>query len=173
MYAELPKKNVSDLSTAQSKLFIKKQAQKSTSGSGTILLQLSDVGVSDATFAPYDGDRYSISTKTSSSTVHQPLSDSQVVFNATFTEVTFNGLPNSTDVVINTTLEKDLINNKTKTASRSNSIVINKTSRVGVATDGLTSNLYYGIRVDDKEISLNTPDVYNVLGVYELSLIHI
>ena len=124
LYAELQKKNVSDLSTAQSKLFIKKQAQKSTSGSGTILLQLSDVGVSDATFAPYDGDRYSISTKQSTSTIHQPLSDSQVVFNATFTEVTFSGLPNSTPVVINTTLEKDLINNKTKTASRSNSCLL-------------------------------------------------
>ena len=167
LFAELQKKNVSDVSTAQSKLFIKKQAQKSTSGSGTVLLQLSDVGVSDATFAPYDGDRYSISNKSSSSTVHQPLTDSQVVFNATFTEVTFNGLSNTTDVVINVTLEKDIINNKTKTASRSNSIVINKTSRVGVATDGLTSNKFYGIRVDDKEISLNTPDVYNIVGVYE------
>ena len=102
LYAELQKKNVSDLSTAQSKLFIKKQAQKSTSGSGTILLQLSDVGVSDATFAPYDGDRYSISTKQSTSTIHQPLSDSQVVFNATFTEVTFSGLPNSTPCLLYT-----------------------------------------------------------------------
>ena len=70
-------------------------------------------------------------------------------------------------MVINVTLEKDVINNKTKTASRSNSIVINKTSRVGVATDGLRSNKFYGIRVDDKEISLNTPDVYNIVGVYE------
>ena len=167
LYAELQKKNVSDLSTAQSKLFIKKQAQKQTSGSGTILLQLSDVGVSDATFAPYDGDRYSISNKSSSSTVHLPLTDSQVVFNAAFTEVTFSGLTNTTDVVINTTLEKDLINSKTKSASRSNDIVINTTSRTGVATDGLTSSSIYGRRVDDKEISLNTPDVYNVVGIFE------
>ena len=98
--------------------------------------------------------------------MHIPLSDSQVVFNSTFTTVTFNNVPNGTDVVINLTLEKDLINNKTKNVSRSNEIVINKTSRVGVATDGLTSSAIYGRRVDDKEVSLNTPDVY-------LSLIHI
>ena len=130
LYAELQKKNVSDVSTAQSKLFIKKQVEKSTASSGgTVQVSLSDAGVSDATFAPYDGDRYSISTKTSSSTVHIPLSDSQVVFNSTFTTVTFNGVPNSTAVVINLTLEKDLINNKTKNISRSNSIVIKKSSR--------------------------------------------
>ena len=51
-------------------------------------------------------------------------------------------------------------------SSRSNSIVINKTN-AGIATHGLTTSSGYGLRVQDKEISLNTPDVFNVVGVFE------
>ena len=60
-----------------------------------------------------------------------------------------------------------IINNKTKTVSRSSSIGITSTSQIGISTNGLASNDYYGFRVQDKEISLNTPDVYNVVGVFE------
>ena len=167
LFAELQKKNVSDVSTAQSKLFIKKQVEKTTSGTGTLAISLSDAGVSDATFAPYDGDRYSVSLKSTSDTRHQALTESQVQLVANNQQVNIKNLAGNANVVINVTLEKDLINNKTKNVSRSNSIVINKTSRVGVATDGLTSSAIYGRRVDDKEVSLNTPDVYNVVGVFE------
>ena len=38
LYAELQKKNVSDVSTAQSKLFIKKQVEKTTSNTGTLAM---------------------------------------------------------------------------------------------------------------------------------------
>ena len=58
-------------------------------------------------------------------------------------QVNIKNLNGNADVVINVTLEKDLINNKTKNVSRSNSIVINKTSRVGVATDGLQHQVPY------------------------------
>ena len=167
LYAELQKKNVSDLSTAQSKLFIKKQVQKQTSNTGTLAISLADAGVSDATFAPYDGDRYSVSLKSSSDTRHQALTESQVQLVANNQQVNIKNLANNANVVINVTLEKDIINNKTKNVSRSNSVAIQQTSRVGVATDGLTFNKYYGLRVDDKEISLNTPDVYKIIGVYE------
>ena len=67
--------------------------------------------------------------------------------------------------VVNVTLEKDIISQKTKNVSRSNSIVINKTN-AGIATHGLTTASGYGLRVQDKEISLNTPDVFNITGVF-------
>ena len=63
-------------------------------------------------------------------------------------------------------MKKDIISQKTKNVSRSNSIVINKTN-AGIATHGLTTSSGYGLRVQDKEISLNTPDVFNVVGVFE------
>ena len=168
LYAELQKRNVSDASLAQSKLFIKAQSQK-TASSGKIELTIgSDFSefANTSTFAPYDGDSYSISKKTASNTTHEVLTESQVVLSNNNRTITFNGLSSGAKV-INVTLEKDLINNKTKNVSRSNSIVINKSSRVGVSTNGISPNQFYGLRVDDKEVSLNTPDVFNLVGVFE------
>ena len=166
LYAELQKKNVSDVSLAQSKLFIKSQVEK-TASSNTLTVSVSDLtDVTSASFVPFDADRYSISKKTSSDTTHQTLEASQVVLGANNQSITFNNIVNGAKVV-NVTLEKDIISQKTKNVSRSNSIVINKSSQTGISTNGLTSATGYGLRVQDKEISLNTPDVFNVVGVFE------
>ena len=68
--------------------------------------------------------------------------------------------------VVNVTLEKDIISQKTKNTSRSNSIVIGQTN-AGIATHGPITSSGYGLRVQDKEILLNTPDVYDVVGIFE------
>ena len=166
LYAELQKKNVSDVSLAQSKLFIKSQVEKSAS-SNTLTVSVSDLtDVTSASFVPFDADRYSISHKSSSDTRHEALEESQVVLGANNQSITFNNIVNGSKVV-NVTLEKDIISQKTKNASRSNSIVINKSSQTGISTNGLTAATGYGLRVQDKEISLNTPDVFNLVGVFE------
>ena len=166
LYAQLQKNNVSDVSLAQSKLFIKSQVEKSAS-SNTLTVSVSDLtDVTSASFVPFDGDRYSISKKTSTDTTHQTLEISQVVLGANNQSITFNNITNGAKVV-NVTLEKDIISQKTKNASRSNSLVINKSSQIGISTNGLTAATGYGLRVQDKEISLNTPDVFNVVGVFE------
>jgi len=166
LYAELQKKNVSDVSLAQSKLLIKSQVEKSAS-SNTLTVSVSDLtDVTSASFAPYDGDRYSISHKTSSDTRHEVLKESQVVMGANNQSITFNNITNGAKVV-NVTLEKDIISQKTKNVSRSNSLIVNDTNQVGIATNGLTHSKGYGVRVQDKEISLQTPDVFNIVGVYE------
>ena len=165
LFAELQKKNVSDVSLAQSKLFIKSQVEK-TASSNTLTVSVSDLtDVTSASFAPFDGERYGISHKTSSDTRQQILEESQVVLGANNQSITFNNITNGAKVV-NVTLEKDIISQKTKNVSRSNSFVINKTN-AGIATHGLTTSSGYGLRVQDKEISLNTPDVFNVVGVFE------
>ena len=169
LYAELQKKNVSDVSLAQSKLFIKAQVAKAA-GSGRIQLTMgSDFPefASNSTFAPYDGDRYSISLRLTTSAVHKVIDGANVVLSNNNRTITFNGISGNDVHIVNVTLEKDLINNKTKNVSRSNSIVINNSSRVGVSTNGITPSNVYGIRVDDKEVSLNTPDVFNIVGVFE------
>ena len=166
LYAELQKKNVSDVSLAQSNLFIKSQVEK-TASSNTLTVSVSDLtDITGASFVPFDADRYSISKKTSSDTTHQTLEASQVVLGANNQSITFNNIANGAKVV-NVTLEKDIISQKTKNVSRSNSIVINKSNQTGISTNGLTSATGYGLRVQDKEISLNTPDVFNVVGVFE------
>ena len=166
LYATLQKKNVSDVSLAQSKLFIKSQVQKTVS-SNTLTVSVSDLtDVTDASFVPFDADRYSISHKAANDTRHETLEESQVVLNANNQSITFNNVTNNGPKVVSVTLEKDIISQKTKNTSRSNSIVINKTN-AGIATHGLTTSSGYGLRVQDKEISLNTPDVYDVVGIFE------
>ena len=165
LYATLQKKNVSDVSLAQSKLFIKSQVEK-TASSNTLTVSVSDLtDVTGASFVPFDADRYSISKKTTSDTTHQTLDSSQAVLSANNQSITFNNIANGAKVV-NVTLEKDIISQKTKNVSRSNSIGITSTS-AGIATHGLLTTSSYGLRVQDKEISLNTPDVFNVVGVFE------
>ena len=166
LYAELQKKNVSDVSLTNSKLFIKEQVEK-TSSSNILTVNISDItSVKNATFAPFDADRYSISKKTASSTIHEGISDSQTVLSNNNTTITFNNIPNGAKVV-NVTLEKDVIDNKSKNVSRGNNIVVNNSSVIGISTNGLTPSTSYGLRIEDKEISLNTPDVFNIVGVFE------
>ena len=169
LYAELQKKNVSDASLAQSKLFIKAQVAKAA-GSGKIELSMpSDFPdfASTSAFAPYDGDRYSLSLRTTSSAAHKAIDESRVVLSNNNSTLTINGVSGTAVHIVNVTLEKDIINNKTKNISRSNSIIIQRSNQVGIATNGVTHNAYYGLRIEDKEISLNTPDVYNITAVVE------
>ena len=169
LYAPLSKKNVSDVALGQSKLFIKKQVSKTSSAAGVITVDTSDfTGIANATFAPFDADRYSISKNNASDTQHTKLDSSQVSLSNNNTTITFTDIDfDSTACAVTVTLEKDLIDNKTKNISRSNSIVVNLSSQLGVSTNGLSPNNFYGLRVQDKEISLNTPDVYNVAGIFE------
>ena len=169
LYAPLSKKNVSDVSLGQSKLFIKEQVSKVASAQGDITVNISDfTGISNATFAPFDGDRYSISRNNANDTRHSLLDSSQVTLSNNNTTITFKDTDfGNANCAITVTLEKDLIDNKTKNVSRSNSIGITSTSQIGISTNGLAPNDYYGFRVQDKEISLNTPDVYNVVGIFE------
>ena len=107
LYATLQKKNVSDVSLAQSKLFIKSQVEK-TASSNTLTVSVSDLtSVTSASFVPFDADRYSISKK-HPLTTHQTLDESQVVLGANNQSITFNNLVNGAKVV-NVTLEKDVI----------------------------------------------------------------
>ena len=90
LYAQLQKNNVSDVSLAQSKLFIKSQVEK-TASSNTLTVSVSDLtDATSASFVPFDADRYSISKKTSTDTTHQTLEASQVVLGANNQSITFN-----------------------------------------------------------------------------------
>ena len=93
----------------------------------------------------------------------------QFAFNGDSTEVTISGLlVNKTNVVVNVTVKKAIVRNKVKKYQRSNKLVISKTnSNAKILENGLTKNTYYGLRVEDKEISLNTIDAVKLIAVYE------
>jgi hypothetical protein len=174
LYAPLSKKNVSDVQLGASKLVIKKQINKTTDANGNLSISISDfTGVPNSTFSPFDADRYSISRNDSADARHVTLDSSQVTLSNNNTTITFESLEiagsvqTSVDFDVTVTLEKDLIDNKTKNIERSNSILVQLSSQIGISTNGLTPSRHYGLRVQDKEISLQTPDVYNVAGIFE------
>ena len=167
LFAELQEKNISDVDLTGSELTIKTQITgKSTDSVGTLTFNLSDlVGISSALFETFDNDRYSVHF---SGGGIASLSSDQFTLSNNASTVTIKGVTASqSNVVINATVKKVSISTKQKTFDRSNIVTVNK-SISGISTvNGLTSNKHFGLRVEDKVISLNTPDVVDVVGVYE------
>ena len=93
LYAPLSKKNISDVALGESKLFIKAQVAKTASAQGVLTVSTSDfTGIPNATFAPFDADRYSISRNNGGDTRHTTLDSSQVTLSNNNTTITFTGL---------------------------------------------------------------------------------
>ena len=72
------------------------------------------------------------------------------------------------NVVVSTTLKKQGLKSKQKDFIRSEKLIVDKTA-VGINTSltGMTKATGYGLRVEDRDISLNCPDVVNIVGVFE------
>ena len=72
----------------------------------------------------------------------------------------------ASQVVVNTTLKKVGASSKSKDYLRSQQLSVTRTSGVNTL-NGLSIHDGYGVRVEDREISLNVPDVVKILAVYE------
>lgn len=168
LYAKLNNNNISSVDLSNSSLTVNKQITgKSTSAAGDLTLSItSDVGISSSYFSTFTPGRYSIFYQ--NGTVEN-LSSSQVSFGSNNEIVYLSGLKTSqSNVTVNVTLSKNLILNKKKIYTRSQKLEVDKTSSgISVSYSGLSTNSYYGLRVEDKEISLNVPDVVKVLAIYE------
>lgn len=166
LYARLANKNISNVNISNSTLVVTKQVtDKSTDGSGNVTVTLSDVGITSAFFQPFDEERYSIYYDDGSV---EPLSADQFTLSEDSTSFTLKGLsPSESGLVINTTVKKVKIKNKNKLLQRSQKLLVNKTKNQVSTQYGLTKNNFYGLRIEDKEISLNIPEVTRLIAVYE------
>jgi hypothetical protein len=172
LYAQLPDPNVSSVNLSDSLLTISEQITgQGTNSSGVLQFNTSAIsGISSAFFESFDQERYSVHY--SGGGIGTITSDQFVLSGNT---VTISGLsPSETDVVVNTTLVKNGIQSKVKTYNKSNTLTIARSkypqSGTGISSsigDGLTYNQFYGLRVQDEEISLNYPDVVKIISVYE------
>jgi hypothetical protein len=174
LYANLPESNVSSVDLSNSQLLITNQiTQESTNGSGELVFNVAATGISSAFYESFDQERYS---------VHYTGGGIGTITSDAFTltgggsGVEIKGLLSgqSSNVVVNTTLKKNGIQSKIKKFTRSaiEVVELSKLAQSGSASsisisDGLTYNPYYGLRVQDDQISLNVPDVSKVLVVYE------
>ena len=172
LYAQLPDFNISSVNLSGSLLTLSEQITgQSTNGSGVLSFDLSAVsGITSAFFASFDQERYSVHYNGSG--IGTVTSDQ---FTLSGNTVTISGLiPSQTDIVVNTTLVKNGIQSKIKTYNRSQTLSVVRSkypeSGTGISSsigDGLAYNQYYGLRVQDEEISLNYPDVVKIISVYE------
>ena len=122
-------------------------------------------------FQPFDEERYFISYNDGSI---EPLKESQVEIAADKKTVTFVGLSSVAGKAnLFATVLKSKVKTKQKKLNESNTIVINRSnsSASGIGTntlnDGLTQSDVFGTRVQDRRISLNVPDVVELLAVIE------
>ena len=116
-------------------------------------------------FEPFDVERYSIHYTDGTT---EPLTSDQVTITNSGNDITFSGLSKATgNATVNVTMKKMGITSKTKVFSRSQQLEVTRSSGISTETSNLVGDSRYGLRVEDEEISLNTPDVVNVVGIYE------
>ena len=168
LYTKLSKNNVSSVDLSNSTLLINRQVTGKTPGSGSLTISTADAldvsaGITSAFFEPFDNERYSIHYNDGTT---ETLTADQVSITDNGSNITFSGLSQNVACTVNVTLKKIGIISKSKDFIRSSQLNITKT--VGVSTNsGMSQNNYYGLRVEDKEISLNVPDVVKIHGIFE------
>ena len=167
LFAKIGNTNISDVDLATSNLVVGKNITgESTDANGVCTFDLSASGISSAFYESFDEERYSVHY--SNGTIEDLTSDQFVLSNDGQT-VTINGLETSqTNVVVSTTLKKQGLKSKQKDFIRSEKLIVDKTA-VGINTSltGMSKATGYGLRVEDRDISLNCPDVVNIVGVFE------
>jgi len=163
--------NVSTIDLSSANLPIYDQIDGlSTDALGNLTVNISSVGVSSALFENFDAERYSIHYSDGSI---EDLTSDQFNINTDGTEVTFTGLTASeTDVTVIATAKKIGLKSKIKQFTRSTKLTVDKSKNKvsGVSTNlsnGLDFNSFFGLRVEDEEISINYPDVVNIAAIYE------
>ena len=172
LYTRLPDSNIASVNLSDSLLTLSEQITgETTDANGVLTFNTSAVtGISSIFFESFDQERYSIHY--SNGGIGTVTSDQFVLSGNT---VTIRGLtPNQSNVVVNSTVVKNGIQSKIKTYNKSQTLTVNKSkypqSGSGISSsigDGLSYNQYYGLRVQDEEISLNYPDVVKIISIYE------
>ena len=172
LYSQLPNSGIESVDLTDSTLFFRKEdTQQSTDNDGVATLP-SLTGTS-LVYTPFDEERYTVIYSDGSV---QALTRDQVVLTGGGKGVTLSGLTKNqnNNVVIHSTQQKSQVKSKQKSLVRGTTTTITGSSRSfsGVSTsigDGLVPNPTYGLRVQDREISLGLPDVVRVNAVFESS----
>lgn len=164
----LPNYNISNIDLQSNTILQRRQFPNVSFNSNQITIQLTE---EDLFFADFDEDNFLI---TYSSGTSETLTSQMYSLSGDEKTLTFSGLKVASGVAnIIATLVNTKPSSIKKNLNNLSSIIIDKSiytqSGIGTTTlnDGLTYNPYYGLRVQDKDISLNVPDVLRVFAVYE------
>ena len=99
----------------------------------------------------------------------ETLTADQVSVDNQNNDVTFNGLSQSsaTQATVSVSMKKVGASSKSKDYTRSQQLEVTRTVGISTLTSLLTPSNAYGLRVEDRQISLNVPDVSKIIAVYE------
>ncbi len=171
LFLPLDQVNIASVDISKSNLTIYDQVlEQSTNAQGEMSINITNVGVTSSFFDAFDGERYVITYSDGST---ERLRSEQVTINNDGTIVSFTGLNKSdSNVTVLVTAKKRGLQSKLKQWTRSTKLTVDKSKlrSSGITTgtvNGMNHNSFYGLRVEDEEISLNYPDVAEVLAVYE------
>ena len=178
LFTRLPKPNISNVDLTDSVITIRKTFDVQILNNQITAATTPTAGDNES-FLPFDEERYSLVRENGSTEV---LTSDRVVIattGKTFQAVNLadnNSAAVAEKATLIATLEKNKPTAKVKVLNRVNSIVVDKSSNKASGTgsttlnDGLTFGNYpFGTRVQDEEISLNTPDIIQIHAVFEAS----
>ena len=166
----MPKSNISNVDLSNATLTIRKTQQVNIVDNK---LSAAVTTESNETFLPFTPERY---TLIRSDGTTEELTSDKVQLNSGSNQLEIFGLGGDDEATLVTTISKIKPKAKNKIKNRVNSVVIDKSvksaSGIGSTTlnDGLTYGNYpFGTRVQDEHISLNSADLIEVHGIYELA----
>jgi len=171
IYSKLPRKIISNVDTSNSNLIISRQINNQTVSGGSLTINSqagldASSGITSAFFEPFDAEKYSIHYNNG---LIETLTADQVSIDNANNDVTFNGLSQSSanQVAVSVSMKKVGASSKSKDYVRSQQLEVTRTIGISTLTSLLTPSDAYGLRVEDREISLNVPDVSKVVAVLE------
>ena len=168
LFTALPKINVSNVSLDDASLTIRKTFDV-TIASNELSTQV--VAGTNETFLPFDEERYLLIRDDGTT---ESLNGDQLDISPNGKTLQIRDLGSNSDATLIASLKKIKPKAKQKIKNRVSSITIDKSKLVGsgIGTTTLNNGLTYGsfpfgTRVEDEVISLNTPDLIQIHGVFE------
>lgn len=169
LYTKLPNNNISSVDLTDASLTIRKTFTVNISSNQ---LSLAVSAGQNETFLPFDEERYSLIR--SDGTTEVLTSDKFAFINGGTQLQIYNLGTNNTNATLIASLKKIKPKSKVKLKNRVNTLVVDKSKNTGsgigstTLNDGLSFGNYpYGTRVQDENISLNTPDIIKIHAIYE------
>ena len=168
LFTPLSKINVSNVSLDDASLTIRKTFDVTITSNELSTQVVADTNES---FLPFDEERYLLIRDDG---ITESLNSDQLDISPNGKTLQIRDLGSNTGASLTATLKKIKPKAKQKIKNRVSSIVIDKSKLVGsgIGTTTLNNGLSYGsypfgTRVEDEIISLNTPDVITIHGIYE------
>ena len=171
LFTPLPKPNVAAFDLSETTFTIRRTFSVDIASNQ---LSVAAAAGANETFLPFDDERY---TLIRSDGVTEELTADRFEISADAKSLQIRNLgTDNTGATLHATLRKLNATSKVKIKNRVKSIIVDKSrlqgSGIGTTTlnNGLTYGNYpYGTRVEDEVISLNSPDIISIQGIFESS----